>query len=115
MNRYYQLPLGELGANCYIIPAEDGKAVVVDPASSAEVLMFLQSNDLSLGAIVITHGHFDHFAGVPALVRETGAEVIAPLLDKAHIIGENIAWSYTIYGYDSVEEMRSLIASGAQP
>ncbi len=78
MNKYYQLPLGELGANCYIIPAEDNKAVVIDPASSSEVLMFLKSHGLSLGAIIITHGHFDHFAGVPALVRETGAEVIAP-------------------------------------
>ena len=93
MNRYYQLPLGELGANCYIIPAEDGKAVVVDPASSAEVLMFLQSNDLSLGAIVITHGHFDHFAGVPALVRDTGAEVIAPLLDKEMLQSADKSWA----------------------
>jgi glyoxylase-like metal-dependent hydrolase (beta-lactamase superfamily II) len=81
MEKVYQLPLGALSTNCYIIPAENGKAVVIDPASSSEVLMFLQSKELELGAIVITHGHFDHFSGVPELVRRTGAEIIAPETD----------------------------------
>ena len=93
MNKYYQLPLGALGANCYIIPAPENKAVVIDPASSTEVLMFLKSNDLTLGSIVITHGHFDHFAGVPALVRETGAEVIAPKDDVGMLASAVKSWA----------------------
>lgn len=47
------------------------------------------------------------------LVDENEVKTDAPLLDAAHIIGENVAWSYTIYGYESVEEMRALVA-GAQ-
>ena len=47
------------------------------------------------------------------LVDENEAKIDAPLLDEAHIIGENVAWSYAIYGYESVEEMRALVA-GAQ-
>ena len=46
------------------------------------------------------------------LVDENEAKTDAPLLDEAHIIGRNVAWSYTIYGYESVEEMRALVASG---
>lgn len=45
------------------------------------------------------------------LVDENEAKTDAPLLDEAHIIGRNVAWSYTIYGYESVEEMRALVAS----
>ena len=48
MPQIYQLPLGALGTNCYIIPGEDSRAVVIDPASAAEVEMFLN-----------THGHCD--------------------------------------------------------
>ena len=33
MPQIYQLPLGALGTNCYIIPGEDSRAVVIDPAS----------------------------------------------------------------------------------
>lgn len=93
MNKYYQLPLGELSANCYIIPAGEGGAVVIDPASSAEVLMFLKAHELTLRAIVLTHGHFDHFAGVPALVRETGAEVIAPEADVQMLASAVKCWA----------------------
>lgn len=93
MNKYYQLPLGELGANCYIIPAPDNKAVVIDPASSSEVLMFLSANGLSLGSVIITHGHFDHFAGVPELVRQTGAEVIAPADDVQMLSSAVKCWA----------------------
>ena len=31
MPQIYQLPLGALGTNCYIIPGEDSRAVVIDP------------------------------------------------------------------------------------
>ena len=73
--------------------------------------------NLELHDILQSREHYtrDPEGKVFLLVTEEEDKTIAPLLDKAHIIGENIAWSYTIYGYESVEEMRSLIASGAQP
>lgn len=93
MKDVYMLPLGELGANCYIIPAAEGKAVVIDPASATEVIMFLQSNGLTLGSIVLTHGHFDHFAGVAALKEQTGAEVIAPAPDAEMLESAAKSWA----------------------
>ena len=46
MPQIYQLPLGALGTNCYIIPGDDSRAVVIDPASAAEVEMFLNTHGL---------------------------------------------------------------------
>lgn len=45
------------------------------------------------------------------LVDEIESAVDCPLLDEAHLADENlIAWSYYVYVYDSVDEMRALLA-----
>ena len=93
MKKIYQLPLGALQTNCYILEGEDKKAVVIDPASSAEVLTFLNGKELTLGAIILTHGHFDHFAGVPELVRRTGCEVIGARHDEEMFKSAAKSWS----------------------
>ncbi len=87
------MPLGALGTNCFIIAGESGRAVVIDPASSAEVLEYLKANELTLGAIIITHGHYDHFAGVAELKAETGAEIIAPEADREMLQSAEKSWS----------------------
>ena len=83
MPQIYQLPLGALGTNCYIIPGEDSRAVVIDPASAAEVEMFLNTHGLKLGTIIVTHGHYDHFAGAAQLMESTGASLLASAPDEA--------------------------------
>lgn len=93
MEKIYELPLGALQTNCCILPAEDGRAVAVDPASSSEVLAFLNGKGLELGAVILTHGHFDHFAGVPELVRRTGCEVIGARLDEEMFKSAEKSWS----------------------
>lgn len=93
MEKVYQLPLGALGTNCYIIPAEGGKAVVIDPASSAEVLMFLQAHELTPGAIIITHGHYDHFAGASALKDAAGAEIVSTEPDAQMLQSAVKSWA----------------------
>lgn len=72
--------------------------------------------NLELHDILQSREHYtrDPEGKVFLLVDENEARTSAPLLDEAHIIGENVAWSYTIYGYESVGEMRALIAGGAQ-
>ena len=91
--KIYEFPLGALQTNCYVLEGEDGKAVVIDPASSSEVLMFLKSKGLTLGSIVLTHGHFDHFAGVPELKRQTGCEVIGTKLDEEMFRSASKSWA----------------------
>lgn len=61
------LPLGEYGANCYVLTEDETKtALVIDPGVPSEEL-----NDALLGynlkSILLTHGHFDHIFGCKAL------------------------------------------------
>ena len=65
----HRFVLGPLGNNCYLlIDQSEKQAVVIDPSfNSEEVLRFLEENELTVKGIWITHGHFDHFIGVPTL------------------------------------------------
>ena len=59
----------ELLANTYII-YDDKKAVVIDPSKKYDgVVNFLNKRNLELEAILLTHGHFDHFGGVEILLK----------------------------------------------
>ena len=56
----------------------DGKCVVVDPGDAAPVEQFLQDNDLTLSAILVTHHHPDHVAGIGALTHDRDIPVYGP-------------------------------------
>lgn len=94
MDGIITLPLGALASNCYILPSEEQTAVVIDPASSAEVEAILDSRELTLEGIVVTHGHFDHFAGVDALTRKFDVPVFAPDLDVEMFQSESKSWAW---------------------
>ncbi len=70
----HTLVLGDYQVNCYIVH-EDGcsRCVVIDPGyDDSAVLRKLQELGLTLEAILLTHGHFDHVGAVKALVAATG-------------------------------------------
>jgi hydroxyacylglutathione hydrolase len=53
-------PLGSLQTNCHLITSE-GSCVIIDPADSADFLLEeVQRKNLTLVALLATHGHFDH-------------------------------------------------------
>lgn len=99
MENIARLPLGALASNCYVIPAGEN-AIVIDPASSEEVLALLENEELTLGGIIITHGHYDHFAGAAALKERTGASVYAPDLDAEMFKSEDKSWAWFMQGTD---------------
>jgi len=75
------LPVGHLETNCYILTDENTlECAVIDPGDeSGTILDYVESNRLSVRAILLTHGHFDHTGAVEAVAEETGAPVwIAP-------------------------------------
>ncbi|TDJ32140.1 MAG: MBL fold metallo-hydrolase, partial [Gammaproteobacteria bacterium] len=48
---------------------EGSRAAVVDPGDATPVLQAIQNDELELGAIIITHHHWDHVAGVEELLQ----------------------------------------------
>lgn len=67
----------EMDVNTYVVWQEGaGEAIVIDPSFAADrVLACLHAESLQCRAILLTHGHFDHIAGVKRLKAETGAPV----------------------------------------
>ena len=69
------IPLGSYQTNCYIL-AEGDRCLVIDPGEEADkVLGFLEKQGLTLEAILLTHGHFDHVGAVKTLAAETDCRV----------------------------------------
>ena len=71
------LVVGAYQANCYILHKNgSARCVVIDPGDEpGRILAFLGENGLSLEAILLTHGHFDHVGGVKDLASETNCSV----------------------------------------
>ena len=72
-----RLPLGVSQVNCYIIREENSTSCcVLDPGGEAKkVLEFMENRGLTLEAILLTHGHFDHVGAVAELHEATGCKV----------------------------------------
>lgn len=54
------------------------EACIVDPGDAAPVLAFLQQEQLTLSAILLTHHHADHIGGVNELLSHYDAPVYGP-------------------------------------
>jgi hydroxyacylglutathione hydrolase len=68
-----RLILGAYETNCYIL--REGAAakdcLIVDPGLGAgQLINFLKEHELNPVAVVLTHGHIDHIAGIAALRTE---------------------------------------------
>lgn len=57
---------------------EGGDAVVVDPGDANPVLWRLKAEDFDLKAMLVTHHHADHQAGLSALLAQYPVPVFAP-------------------------------------
>lgn len=76
-----QLPLGQIGTNCWLVRAarDTADAVVIDPgAEAAEIRLALARSGARCAAILLTHSHYDHLGALADLAEGTGALVWLP-------------------------------------
>ena len=71
--------------NYLIACPETGDALAVDPLDFNKCLAVAKNNDWTISQILNTHEHSDHTGGNKAVVKATGAKVIAHTNAKNHI------------------------------
>ena len=112
MLKIEMMNLGIYWVNCYIIRDESSTGCcVIDPGGSPQkVLSYLSGNGLTLDAILLTHGHFDHVGGVKALAQATGCPVYLCREDLAmppDMTAGELYYTHT-YGEGDVLELSGL-------
>lgn len=84
-----RLVLGDYESNCYII-SSGGKALVIDPGYvNNEIIPYLNSENLDVKYIYLTHGHFDHVGGVNQLKSYFPNAIVRIHQDDVIWLGKN--------------------------
>ena len=104
---------GILGTNTYLVINEETKqAVVVDPAALPKRLKnYIEENELTIEAVLLTHAHFDHTMGIDEFVNEFGvskvyvhkndeAMMTDPQLNLSSVYTHGYTWSEFDFLYD---------------
>jgi len=105
MLKIHTLALGAYQTNCYILREDSGsRCVAIDPGyEPSAILSFLEDQGLTLDAILLTHGHFDHVGAVKALVEATGCALWMHEGDYSQFPNPTNAYFYPLANSDFTE------------
>lgn len=76
------IPIPAFEDNYLWLIVQENIATIVDPGDAEPVIRYLETHQLQLDSILITHHHHDHIDGVQKLVERYPATVYAP--SKGH-------------------------------
>ncbi len=81
---WYQLPLGPMQTNAYILYNNEKECLIVDPGEEAgKIKSFISQKELNPSAILLTHAHFDHIGAVEEIRNVYGIEVYMHIQEKS--------------------------------
>lgn len=85
-----RLILGELETNCYLVWADNGEGIVIDPADEPQVILSaLAQEGITVKAVVLTHVHFDHMLAAEAVCARAGAPLYVGAGDEEALTDPN--------------------------
>lgn len=105
------LVLGEYRTNCYIVcPEGSGRCVVIDPGYEPDTILGkCEELGLTVEAILLTHGHFDHVGAVRELAADTGCRVY---LNPAETAMPTMLTAGKLYYTDELSDGLTFTAAG---
>lgn len=94
MSKLHCIVNGPLQVNTYVLGIDEKTCYVIDPGHDYEKInKYIKRHDLDVKAILLTHGHFDHFGGANDLVNDYHCPLYIHPLDKELIIDEELNYS----------------------
>lgn len=92
-----RIAVGPLEANCWLVDdGLGGPVVVIDPGADAHLVLEALGGR-SVGAIMLTHAHFDHVGAVDQVRAATGAPVAIHAADAVNALDE-VATGASLFG-----------------
>ena len=92
MIQIFQLPLGPLQTNCYLLACDETKqAAVIDPSwNGRAIAQTAADKGYTISHILLTHSHFDHVGGLAELKDVVDAPIYihpdaVPMLEQANL------------------------------
>ena len=74
----------------------DSKTVLVDPFLTGNPKAAVSADEVSADAILLTHGHSDHFGDTIDIAKRTGATVVA-IVEIAHEIAGDLGGDHPVF------------------
>ncbi|HLQ95807.1 MAG TPA: MBL fold metallo-hydrolase [Pseudogracilibacillus sp.] len=94
----HSFSLGPLGTNCYIVSHQDS-CLIFDPSGEPEVIKnFIEEENLTPQAILLTHAHFDHIGALHDLRYTYNVDVYLHSNEKNWLETPNLNRSNVFFG-----------------
>lgn len=94
------LPLGDYQTNTYILSGNGKTCVLIDPGFEPQVILSKVAQlGLTVEAILLTHGHFDHVGGVHDILKATGCKLWIHQQDCSAPYDPMTRYFYPLAGY----------------
>ncbi|WP_404403865.1 MBL fold metallo-hydrolase [Jeotgalibacillus malaysiensis] len=81
---WFQLPLGPMQTNAYIVYNDHQECLIIDPGEEAQkIKSFIKQKELNPLGILLTHAHFDHIGALEEIRNEYHIEVYMHIQEKS--------------------------------